>query len=134
MNHQVLAFIKLIAPLLTKTGINLDFLIHNEILDEQQRSFVNQLVKIFREDLIRVHTELANIPLLPDMDNRKSQLHLFGVDADTDIPMLMKILSTPHPSGQQRVIHLFVKTCQLVMKMLDAIKEVETQYFLKPKS
>jgi hypothetical protein len=126
MNDQVLAFIKVTAPLLTKTGVDLDFLNHMENLNAQQRGFVNQLVKIFRQDLIRVVTNLANIPLLPDMDNRKSQLFMLLLYADTDIPLLMKMLATRHPSGQQRVIHLFVK-CKVVVEMLDAIKEVETQ-------
>jgi hypothetical protein len=129
----VLAFINVIAPLLTKTGVHLDFLIHIETLDGQQRGLVNQLVQIFREDLIRIFTEMANIPLLPDMDNQKNQLYLLNVDADTDIPLLMNMLATPHPSGKQRVIHLFVETYQLVMNMLDAIKQVETHYFLKSK-
>jgi hypothetical protein len=88
---------------------------------------VYQLVKIIREDLIRIFTKMANIPFLPDMDNQKSQFYLFQVDADTDIPLLMKMLATPRSNGQQRVIKLFVYTRQLVMKMLDAIKEVKTQ-------
>jgi hypothetical protein len=128
----VLAFIKVIAPVLIKTGVNLDFLIHIEHLNEQQRSFVNQLVKILREDLTCIFTKLANLPFLPDMDNQKSQLYTLLVDADTDIPLLMKMLATPRSDGQQRVIQLFVvDTGQLIMKMLDAIKEVETEYFLK---
>jgi hypothetical protein len=131
----VLAFIKVIAPLLTKTGVHLDCLVPMENLDAQQHGFVYQLVKIFREDLIRISIKLANIPFLPDMDNQKSQLYFLYVDADTDIPLLMKMLATPRPDGQQRVIKLFVKRRQFVMKMLDAIKQVKThQYFLKPKN
>jgi hypothetical protein len=140
LDDQVLAFIKVIAPVLTKTGVSLDFLIHINlnkqqcgfmdflltIIRERQRGFLNQLVKIIREDLIRIHTKLANIPFLPDMDNRKSQLFVLIVDADTDIPLLMKMLATPHPSGQQRVIHLFLETYELVINVLDAIIEVET--------
>jgi hypothetical protein len=120
----VLAFIKVIAPLLTRTEVSLGFDVHIKHLNEQQLSFVYQLVKIFREDLIRIFTKMASIPFLPDMDNQKSQYYLLHLDADTDIPLLMKMLATPHPAGQQRVIRLFVDTRQLVMKMLDAIKEV----------
>jgi hypothetical protein len=129
LDDQVLAFIKVIAPVLTKTGVDLDFLIHMKNLDAQQHGFVYQLVKIFREDLIRIDTEMANIPLLPDMDNRKSQLYLLIVDADTDIPLLMNMLGTPHPSGQQRVIKLFPETYELAINVLDAIKQVGIQYF-----
>jgi hypothetical protein len=133
LNDQVLAFINVIASVLTKTGVDLHFLIHMEKLEEQQRDFVYQLVNIFREDLICVSTKLANIPLLPDMDNQKSQLNILHGHADTDIPLLMKMLATARLDGQQRVIHLVINSSRLVMKMLDAIEKVETQYFLKPK-
>jgi hypothetical protein len=55
------------------------------------------------------------------MDNQKSQLYLLGVAANTDIPLLMKMLATPRLDGQQRVIHLISR---LAMKILDAISQV----------
>jgi hypothetical protein len=121
----VLAFIKIIAPHLTKTGVHLEYVMPMENLDAQQRDFINQLIKIFREDLIRIFIKLANIQFLPNMDNQKRQLYMLNFDADTDIPLLMNMLATPHPTGQQRVIWLFIDEYGLERTMLDAIRQVQ---------
>jgi hypothetical protein len=134
LDDQVLAFIKIIAPHLN--GIDIHLVIRN--LDAQKRGFTNRLLKIFREEkspntFISMYTNIGNIQFLPDMDNKMHQLEL-TVDEDTDIdvgiPLLMKMLATPRPDGQQRVIWLFfcdevVFDNETPMKMLDTIKQVE---------
>jgi hypothetical protein len=131
LDDQVLAFIKIIAPRLT--GIYMYFVMAMDVgyMDAQQRGHMNQLLQIFREEkppnaLLAIFTMLDNIPYLPDLDNKTRQLKL-GVNADMDMQLLMKMLATPRPDGQQRVIRLFFLgngNYQSAMKMLDTIKQV----------
>jgi hypothetical protein len=128
LDDQVLAFIEVIAPHLTKTGVYIYLSTKVQNLDAQKIGFMNRLLKIFQEKsptLICVQTKLANIQFLPDMDNKTRHL-LLKVIADTDIPLLMKWLATPRLDGQQRVISLnFEENEQLTVNMVDAIKKVE---------
>jgi hypothetical protein len=57
------------------------------------------------------------------MDNNIRQFYL-GIDTDTDIPLLMKMLTTPRLDGKQQVICLIFSNGQLTMKMLDTINQV----------
>jgi hypothetical protein len=129
LDDQVLAFFKLIAPHLTGVDIDIGFttLMKMENLDEQQRGFINinQLFEIFRGDLIRISTNFDNLPFLPPDISNTLEL---DVDADTDIPLLMNLLATPRPDGQQRVIGLVISEPELTMEMVDAIEQVETSF------
>jgi hypothetical protein len=129
LEDQVLAFFKLIAPRLTAVEINIIwwyFVMEMANLCEHHRGFMNQLFEIFREGLIpiRICTTLDNIPFLPDTGN----IIQFNIDADTDIPLLMKMLATPRPDGQQRVIELIIWEPELTMEMVDAIEQVELSF------
>jgi hypothetical protein len=63
---------------------------------------------------------LSNIQYLPDIDNKLQKIYLYP--KVLDIPMLMKMLASPRPDGQQRVIYMQHK--HFPRKMLKAIKEV----------
>jgi hypothetical protein len=126
LNDQVLAFIKIIAPhLKNEIHICIGLLMEMKNLDEQQRGFMKQLLQIIRKNRrTDITVRLDNIPFMPDMDN-KTRLIFLAVNADTDIPLLMKMLATPRPDGQQKVIGLYIENDQMPMKMVDAIKQVE---------
>jgi hypothetical protein len=62
------------------------------------------------------------------MDNKASRIGL-GLNADTDIPLLMDWLPTPRPDGKQRVIWLFFESDQLAIEMVDALKQVDNFIF-----
>jgi hypothetical protein len=133
LDDQVLAFIKIIALCFTKLDIHIPMKMKN--LDEQQRCFMDRLLKIFRKRnsqyaFIDITTCMGNIPFLPpDMENKTRQISS-EVYADTDIPLLMEMLATPRPDGQQRMIRLFFEEYQLAMRMVDAIKQVEKLFTL----
>jgi hypothetical protein len=135
LDHQVLAFIRLIAPRLTEPR-RIDIVMQMENLDEQKRGFMNQLLDTLREETPNNHiddmaTRLDNIPFLPDMDNRTTQSR-FDVKADTDIPLLVNWLATPRSDGQQRVMWLYFDEMEnenddqlaTQMAMVNAIKQV----------
>jgi hypothetical protein len=129
LDDRALAFIKVITPHLN--GISITFLMRMESLGAQKRGFINQLLKIFREEKspntpISIFTMLGNIQFLQDMDNETRKIQLW-VKADMAIQVLMKWLATPRPDGKQRVIWLFFfgnGNDQLAMGMVDAIKQV----------
>jgi hypothetical protein len=127
LDDQVLAFFKLIAPHLTGIDIDIGYTTFMKMkrLDWQQRGFINQLFEIFRGDLIRISTNFDNLPFLPPDISNTLEL---DVDADTDIPLLMNLLATPRPDGQQRVIGLVISEPELTMEMVDAIEQVETSF------
>jgi hypothetical protein len=125
----VLAFIKVIASSLTELGIFIGIgyfnLVKMRSLDGQKRGYINQLLKLIREKLTTttILTDVDNIPFLPNMDNKTRQIVL-GLNADTDIPLLMDWLATPRTDGKQRVIQLGIESDQLAMEMMDALKQV----------
>jgi hypothetical protein len=121
LDEEVLAFCKLISKCIAANSIE----IYINIM-ENQRASVNELLQIFREEksssICYLNCQMANIQYLQHVDNQTSRLHLEG-DKDSDIPHLIKMLASPRPDGQQRVI--FVKLSGYLKKeMLKAIKKV----------
>jgi hypothetical protein len=89
---------------------------------------VDQLLNIFRDGLpticLYAFCPLSNIQFqyLPDIDNK---MELIGLSLWklSDIPILMKMLASSRPDGQQRVIHIL--PCNGISNLLDTIKKVK---------
>jgi hypothetical protein len=100
-------------------------------LDEKQRAAVNQLLQLFREQLTTLTSRilfrgtLSSIQFLADVDNGMKIIDCWEVE-ESDIPILIKLLASPRPDGQQRVMQFYFSLEQLpvAQKLLDAIKEV----------
>jgi hypothetical protein len=89
---------------------------------------------MFREGASNVHLELncsmANIESLSDLDNKMQKIKFDNI-YESDIPLLIKMLASPRPDGQQRVIRVPFQDNQSTQKMLDAIKKVEKTVFTR---
>jgi hypothetical protein len=101
-------------------------------MGEKQRASVNQLLQILREEkspsqIIHLNCDMANIQYLQHVDNQTTLLNLKG-DKDSDIPHLIKMLASPRPDGQQRVIFVDLFGVGMKKEMLKAIKTVHTLY------
>jgi hypothetical protein len=96
-------------------------------IEENQRAYVYKLLQILSEKkspsaFSNLSCHLADIQYLQHVDNQTSRLCLIGHE-DSDIPQLMKMLASPRPDGQQRVIYLDISG-DLKKEMLKAIKKV----------
>jgi hypothetical protein len=93
----------------------------------KQNALVDQLLNIFKDGDANIHLELncrlASIPSLPDLDNKLQKIKIYKYH-ERDIPLLMQMLASPRPDGQQRVICVPYLNNQLKGKILDAIKKV----------
>jgi hypothetical protein len=129
LDHQVLAFLSLIAPRITANQVTIEFMMKMGHLDENQVASVNQLLQICRETIttmprISFYVNLSNIQFLPDVDNKIKRIDCYGVK-ESDIPILMHFLASPRADGQQRVMQMHFRSGELPMaQFLDAIIEV----------
>jgi hypothetical protein len=94
---------------------------------KQRALLLDHLLNIFREGASNIHLELncpmASIPSLSNLDNKMQKIK-FDIIHERDIPLLMNMLASPRPDGQQRVICLAFQGNQFTQIMLDAIKKV----------
>jgi hypothetical protein len=112
---------------LAKSGvsISLDF----DGSNAKQCALLDQLLNKFRDGLPndKVHSfrcSLPNIQYLPDIDNKMKYIDLyFEHEQASEIPILMKMLASPRPDGQQRVIYIEYAE-NLVLELIRTIKEV----------
>jgi hypothetical protein len=99
-------------------------------MGEKQRASLNQLLQIFREEksssICYLKCLMANIQYLQHVDNQTSRLHLEG-DKSSDIPHMIKMLASPRPDGQQRVIFVNLRG-HLKKELFKAIKKVQHIY------
>jgi hypothetical protein len=125
LDEQVLAFFKLISNAENPYSINI-YNIRMSKMGEKQRASVNRLLQIFREeksprDFGYLNCRMSNIQYLQHADNQTSRLYLEG--DKSDIPHLMKMLASPRPDVQQRVIDLNIDG-DLKTEILKSIKKV----------
>jgi polyphosphate kinase len=94
-------------------------------LDENQRSSVNGLLQIFRDENLPIicTIRLTDIKYLPNVDNKTCQIYL-GLKEESEIAILMELCTTPRPDGKQRVMHLLHTAEDIVQKLLETIKKV----------
>jgi hypothetical protein len=130
LDNRVLEFLSLIAPRITASEVQIHFHEQMSDLDEKQRSSVNQLLQLFRENItpttdIHFNGNLSSLRFVADVDNKMNKMDCWGV-VESDIPILMDLLASPRPDGQQRVMEFYFQREQRSMApiLLDAIKEV----------
>jgi hypothetical protein len=138
LDEQVLAFFKLIAHSMHAKPISISIIMEKSNIDDKQCAYVNQLLQILRENkspsqISHLNCQMANIQYLQHVDNQISRIHLDGYE-DSDILHLIKMLASPRPDGQQRVIYLNLGE-ELAIKMVKSIKKVciEEYYSLSKK-
>jgi hypothetical protein len=134
LDDQVLAFFKLISHCIAENPISIHFSnIEMHKMGEMQRAAVNQFLEIFREEkspaaIRQLNCRLASIPYIPHVDNQMTRLYSEAYE-DSDIPQLMKMLASPRPDGQQRVMCLNISgNVDLKKEILKAIKKVCRRY------
>jgi hypothetical protein len=100
--------------------------------DANQCALLNQLLNTFRDGLpankLRAYCSMLDVQYLPDIDNKMQKVCLY-INKETglalDIPMLMKMLASPRPDGEQRVIYFHRE--ELTRKIMEAIKKVKNR-------
>jgi hypothetical protein len=132
LDHQVVAFLSLIAPHIATTTnkLQIHFTKNMSNVGENQLGSVNRLFHLLREKITTIHSigfyySFSNIQFMPDVDNGMEIIFCYGIE-ESDIPILMKFLASPRPDGQQRVMKIYFQLGELALaqKLLDAIKEV----------
>jgi hypothetical protein len=102
--------------------------------DESQLLFVNRLLKTFlAHNNLFIHCAVTNIKCLKDVED-KLRVNCLSVDEESDIPILMELLASPRPDGQQRVVFLYFAINDLKQKMLETIKMVQFGILLSPQT
>jgi hypothetical protein len=128
LDQQVLAFFAHIIPCLAKSGVKIFLHSHSNKSDAKQYALLDQLLNILGDGLPKnkLYSDVPNIhnPYLLDMYNKMKQI-ILSLNDYTDIPVLMKILASPRPDGQQRVIYVPSQVRYMTWVMLKAIKEVK---------
>jgi hypothetical protein len=121
-----MAFFTHILPCLAKNGVSISF---NSIWSNaKQCALLDQLLNKFKDGLPenKLHTYCYPMPLiqyLPDIDN-KMPIICLDLKQESDIPLLEKMLASPRPDGQQRVIGI-IGGKNLVCVLIRTIKEVK---------
>jgi hypothetical protein len=126
LDQQVIAFFTHILPCLAKSGVS--FSLYFNRSDAKQCALLDQLLNKFKDGLpnnklYAYNYQLSNIQYLPDIHNKMLIIHL-GFEQASDIPILMKMLASPRPDGQQRVIYIS-HGLYLVSELIRTIKEVK---------
>jgi hypothetical protein len=138
LDHQVVAFLSLIAPHITTTTTNklqIHFTKNMSNLDENQLSSMNRLFNLLREKITAIHSigfhcSFSNIQFMPaDVDNGVEIIFCYGIE-ESDIPILIAFLASPRPDGQQQVLKMYFRLGELALaqKLVNAIKEVWKPY------
>jgi hypothetical protein len=95
-------------------------------LEENQRSLMNGLLQIFRDENVPINytsINMADIQYLPNVDNKTCQISL-SVKDESEIAVLMELCTTPRLDGKQRVMRLYIADDTVVEQMLETIKKV----------
>jgi hypothetical protein len=127
MDQQVLAFFTHILPCLAKYGVLISM--HFNGWDPKPCALMFEMLNIFRDGLpnnkLHVYCSLTNVQYLPDIDNKMQKIGLY-LSTVSDFPIIMKMLASPRPDGQQRVIYI-PREVNLICILLNTIKEVKIQ-------
>jgi hypothetical protein len=129
VDDQVLEFFELIRSRVYTNKVVIVFETEMKHQDGERHVLMNQLLRRFTvQELPNIHritTSLDNCQYLQNVDN-KTRLVYMTVNEESEISILMKLLTTPRPDGQQRVLVLTIGEYgdgHLAAKLLEVIKK-----------
>jgi hypothetical protein len=125
VDQQVLAFFTNIASCMSASEIQINLLSGLNKFDEQQLLSVNRLLKTFPiHGNLCINCAVVNIKCLQDVEDKMLPIYFLRIEEESDIPILMELLASPRPDGQQRVVCPYFPKEDLQQKLVAAIKKV----------